>query len=64
MTKQQLIALLADYPDETPVFDGKGFDLKAYHVTSRAYDDWDHSTKSDEGEIPGVGIGIAIGPRF
>jgi hypothetical protein len=65
MTKHELIELLADSPDDTPVFDGKGYDLKPSSISSQKYDDWANSTKDAEGwETPAVAIGISIGPRF
>lgn len=69
MTKQELIALLADYPDDTPIFDGRGYDLHATSIAERAYDDWEHATPyiGDDGaeyETPAIGRGISIGPRF
>jgi len=67
MTTTELIALLQEYPDGTPVFDGRGYDLRASSVTEMKYDDWEHATRDPEDpayEIPAVGIGISIGRRF
>lgn len=64
MTKAELIALLAEYPDDTPVFDGKGYDLKPSQIGERKYDVWSDDKNSKGWETPAVGIGIAIGPRF
>jgi hypothetical protein len=67
MTTTDLIALLAEYPEDTPVFDGRGFDLHASSVTEMAYDDWDHATRDPEDpayEVPARGIGVSIGRRF
>lgn len=65
LTAADLIAILAEYPPETPILDGKGYDFKRYDITERAYDDWDHSTiDATDNLIPAVGRAIAIGPRF
>jgi hypothetical protein len=65
MTKAELLAALAEYPDDTPVFDGRGYDLRLSSVTPMNYDDWSQSTVDDEGwEVPAVGVGISIGRRF
>lgn len=65
MTVGELKALLDEYADDTPVFDGRGFDLKAHNITEMPFDDWAASTIADDGyEYPGRGIGVSIGPRF
>lgn len=65
MTVGELKALLAEYTDDTPVFDGRGFDLHASSVSEQKFDDWAKSTRDDEGwEIPAVGVGVSIGRRF
>lgn len=65
MTKADLLAILAEYPDDTVICDGKGYELHARQVTEIKLDDWANSTKTDDGyEIPGVAIGISIGRKF
>jgi hypothetical protein len=66
VTKAELIELLAEYPDDTPVFIGRCEDLKSHHVSSMNYDDWANAKRGtdEEGvewEIPAVGVGIHIG---
>jgi len=64
LTTGDLIAMLQEYPTDTPVFDGRGYDLRASSVTEMKYDDWAKSTPSEDGEIPGVGVGVSIGRRY
>ena len=64
MTTTELIAILQTYPADTPVFIGRGYDLHAHQVTPDTFDDWEHSTKDDDGETPAVGQAVHIGPRF
>lgn len=69
MTTAELIALLAIYPPDTPVFIGRDSDLRASQVTDAVYDDWAHSTceRDDDGhvyETPARGRAVQIGPRF
>lgn len=68
LTTSELIALLADYPADTPVFVGRDSDLRAHQVTETTYDDWEHSTSEViEGatyETPAKGTAVHIGPRF
>lgn len=64
MTKADLIALLREYPDDTPVFDGRGFDLKPTSITPMKYDDWSNTEQTPDGEIPATKVGISIGPRY
>jgi hypothetical protein len=49
---------------DCPVFHGKDHDLHAHHVRTTTYDDWENSEKTPDGEIPAVGIAVAIGPRL
>jgi len=66
LTAADLIAILSEYPPETPIFDGKGFDMHAYLVREQTYDVWSDTPNLDaEGnETPGVGVGIAIGHKY
>ena len=65
MTKRELLHVLAPYPDDTPILDGRKHDLHAHHIDEVKCDDWEHSTPTDDGyEIPGVVIGLSLGPRF
>jgi hypothetical protein len=61
---RELIDLLAEYPDETPVFDGKGYDLSGHVIRDMKYDIWGVNPDEDGYEVPAVGIGVAIGPRL
>lgn len=63
MTTAELIEILSEYPDNTPVFDAKGFDLRSTHIKETTFDDWDNATKTADGEVPAVGVGVAIGRR-
>lgn len=65
MTTADLIAILAEYPADTPLFDGRGRDLFASSVSEMKYDDWANSTVTeDDMELPAVGVGVSIGRRF
>ncbi|HKA75334.1 MAG TPA: hypothetical protein VKE26_26260 [Xanthobacteraceae bacterium] len=69
MTVRELIDLLAEYPDDTPVFHWRGEDLHARQVTDMAYDDWDHATRGTDAEgvaweTPAVGRGVHLGRRW
>ena len=68
MTKHELLTALAAYPDDTPLFIGRDFDLHAHQITECVYDDWANSTSETiDGavyETPARGIGVHIGPRF
>lgn len=69
VTTGDLIEFLQQFPPDTPVFDGRGFDLRWTSIDKRNYDDWDHTTtsKDEDGhvyETPGVAVGVSIGPKF
>ncbi len=66
MTKRDLLEALASYPDDTPLFDGRGYDLKPSSISERPYDIWSPESEKDvDGyETPTVGVGISIGPRL
>ncbi len=68
MTKAELVAFLSDFPDDTPILDGKHFDLQPHHLGETVYDDWQHSTSEViDGatyETPARGRAIRIGSRF
>ncbi len=69
LTVADLIAILSEFPADTPVFIGRDSDLRAHQVTETPYDDWEHSISAvhDDGaiyETPAVGKAVHIGPRF
>ncbi len=65
LTVADLIAILSEYPPETPIFDGRGFDMRADLIRESKYDVWTDAPKDADGyETPGVGIGLAIGRKF
>lgn len=69
MTKAELVSILNDYPDDTPILTGRGYDLRRSSISEVKCDDWENATRSidDDGhvyETPGVIVGVSIGPRF
>ncbi len=58
MTVGELRTILACYDDDTPVLDGKGYDLPMRAVFPATVDIW---TEADE---PEVGRAVSIGRRF
>ncbi len=66
LTVGALIALLSEYPADTPILTGKGYDLFPSAIQETTFDDWAHATPGDEPgyDIPAVGRALAIGPRF
>lgn len=63
LTVADLIFLLSEYPDDAPVFDGRGRSLHATSVTEMTYDDWERAEATPDGEVPARGVGVSIGPR-
>jgi len=57
-----LTALYHQYGD-IEALDTRGHSLFAHHVELVKVDDWDHSTQTEDGEIPGVGFAVQIGRR-
>ena len=65
MTTSDLIAHLSEYPADTPVVDGQGYDLKWSAITERPIDVWlGVDIDSDGYETPETGIAVVIGRRF
>ncbi len=64
MTKAELLSVLAPYPDDTIIVDGRGYELKLSSIDERTIDDWSTATRDADGETPGTAIAISIGPRF
>lgn len=64
LTVATLIELLSEYPADTPIFDGRQHDMFARSISEMTYDDWEHATRTDDGETPAVGRALSIGPRF
>lgn len=46
------------------VYDGRGNNITGRQVEVVDVDDWDHTTKTDDGEIPGVAHALEIGRRY
>ncbi len=64
MTVGELRAILDCYDDDTPVLDGKGYDLSAMHVFPTTVDVWTGVVDENDNLIPEVGRALSIGPRF
>lgn len=64
MTTSELIAHLSEYPPDTPVVDGKGYDLKWSDISERNIDIWPNVLDANTYESPEVGIAVSIGRRF
>ncbi len=68
LTVSDLIAILSEFPADTPVFIGRDSDLRAHQVTETPYDDWQNATQETiDGaiyETPARGKAVHIGPRF
>lgn len=50
MTKADLIALLADFPDDTPILDGRGQPFNASFVRETTWHDWQHTTTKTDAD--------------
>lgn len=66
MTVADLVAHLREYPSDTPIVDGKGYDLRWSDIGTRAIDIWLGLADPDgDGyETPETGIAVSIGRRF
>lgn len=57
-----LRAIYAEHGD-IDVLDARQFPFYARHVEVIEVDDWDNSTQTDDGEIPGIGHALMLGRR-
>ena len=64
MTVGELRAILDCYSDDTPVLDGKGYDLAFHNVNPTTVDVWEGILDEDGNETPTVGRALSIGRRF
>ncbi len=64
MTVGELRTILACYDDDTPVLDGKGYELPLHAVFPSTVDIWTDEKDSEGYETPLVGVAVSIGRRF
>lgn len=64
MTVGELRLILDCYDDDTPVLDGKGYDLPMTAVFPATVDIWSDDKDSEGYETPTVGRAVSIGRRF
>ena len=63
MTTGELIQLLETYPHDTPIVDGKGYDLRWKDIGERTIDTIIGTDEQGEPEYS-IGKAVSIGRRF
>lgn len=64
MTVQELRDILNEYPADTPVIDGKGYEFRPTLIRPATVDVWEGILDEDGNETPTVGIAVSLGRRF